>query len=85
MAKRSRRQAPPALTPAQMAFPGGIALLGIIVAIVGYVGVGSGLMVASIGAMLYTVGKHWRWKGAPEAAYIFAGVGLLIIIMALTR
>jgi len=68
-----------------MSFPAGIALLGIIVAIVGYVGVGVGLMIGSIGAMLYTVGKHWRWKGAPEAAYIFAGLGLLIIVLALLR
>jgi hypothetical protein len=85
MAKRSRRQAPPPLTVPQMAFPGGIAILGIIVAIVGYLGVGVGLMIASIGAMLYTVGKHWRWKGAPEAAYIFGALGLLIIVMALLR
>jgi hypothetical protein len=83
MATRSRRSSPPPVSRNQLILPGALVVIAIIVAIVGYFGIGTGILLGAVGAWLVVVGRHRRWKGAPEAGYLLAGVGLLIIILAL--
>ena len=82
MATKSRRSSPPPVARNQYILPGAILLVALIVAIFGYLGIATGLLLGAVGAWLYVVGRHRRWKGAPEAGYLLAGVGVLVILLA---
>jgi hypothetical protein len=83
MSTRSRRSSPPPIPKNLLLVPGALVAVALIVAILGYFGVATGVLLGAVGAWLVVVGRHRRWKGAPEAGYVLAGVGLLVILLAL--
>jgi hypothetical protein len=85
MPKHATRRSPGPL-PRNLWIPPGVALLAALVAAaVGYLGAATGFLIAGIGAALVVFGRHRRWKGAPEAGYLLAAVGLIIFIVALAQ
>jgi hypothetical protein len=83
MSTRTRRN--PVRTPLPRAYwlaPGLLLLAALVVFIAGLHGVAAGFLVGSVGAWLVVMGRHRRWKGAPEAGYLLCAVGLFIILAA---
>jgi len=87
MATKSKRRGAPRLAPpiprARLALPGGLALACLIALVLSLYGVALGLLFAALGAWLVIVGRHRRWKGAPEAGYLLVGLGAIIAVWAL--
>lgn len=67
----------------RLALPGGIVLASIVALVLGYAGVAAGLFFAALGVWLVIVGRHRRWKGAPEAGYLLIGLGVIVAVVAL--
>jgi len=82
MAARTRTKSPPPVPRNKLIPPGAILLGAIVLAILGYLGIATGLLLGALGTWLLLVGKHRRWKGAPEAGYVLCGTGLIIILLA---
>lgn len=84
MATRTKRRSKPSPLPqTHWLAPGGLLLAALIALVIGYGGIAAGLLLGAIGAWLVVMGRHRRWKGAPEAGYLLSGAGLLIIVLAI--
>ncbi len=85
MATRTRRSknAPPPITANLLLIPGLLLVAALVALIAGLGGVAAGLLLAGLGMGLVSVGKHRRWKGAPEAGWLLVGVGVIIALVAL--
>lgn len=80
----ARKRTAPTPLPRKLWFlPGGLMLLAFILLIAGAAGVATAMLFGAIGAWLVVVGRHRRWKGAPEAGYLMAGIGVFILVLAL--
>lgn len=83
MATKSRRKAPPPLPRNLLIPPAAILAIAVIVAVLGFFGIATGLLLGAVGVWLVVTGRHRRWKGAPEAGYVLCGTGVVIILLAL--
>jgi hypothetical protein len=87
MATKSKRRGAPRLAPplprGRLAIPGIIALGCLIALVLGSYGLALGLLFATLGTWLAVVGRHRRWKGAPEAGYVLIGLGAVVSVVAL--
>jgi len=79
----SKRKAPPPLPRQLLLIPGIILLAAIVLAVLGFLGFAAAALLGAIGAWLVVMGKHRRWKGAPEGGYVMIGFGVLIVLLAL--
>lgn len=64
-------------------FPSVLAALALLLLIAGSGAFAFAFLMFALGLFLWMMGKARRWKGAPEAGYIVAGVGLVVALMAL--
>lgn len=81
MAKSKSYHPPPPL-PFQKLFPAlGALLVALVLLILGYSGFAGALFFVGIGLWLHTVGKHRRWKSAPEVGYLLIGIGVVIALV----
>ena len=64
-------------------FPAVLAALALGLLIAGSGAFAFAFLMFALGAAMYLVGKARRWKGAPEAGYIVAGIGAVVALMAL--
>jgi hypothetical protein len=83
MPKHTTRRSPGPLPRNLWIAPGVALLAALVAAVVGYLGAATGFLFAAMGAALVVVGRHRRWKGAPEAGYLLGAVGLIIFILAM--
>jgi hypothetical protein len=79
----TRKKGPPPVPHTLLIGPGVALLVAIVLAVMGMPGFAAGVLLGAIGLWLTLVGRHKRWKGAPEAGYVLIGTGALIIILAL--
>ncbi len=64
-------------------FPSVLAALALLLLIAGSGAFAFAFLMFALGLFLWMMGKARRWKGAPEAGYIVAGIGALVALMAL--
>lgn len=77
------RKGPPPLPRKVLIPPAALLLVSIVLAILGFFGFAAGVLLAAVGTWLALVGRHRRWKGAPEGGYVLIGFGVLIVVLAL--
>lgn len=80
--RRGPKLAPP-LPRERLALPGVLALGALVTLVLGLPGVALGLLFAAMGAWLVVMGRHRRWKGAPQTGYILLGLGAIVVVVAL--
>lgn len=83
---KSRSYHPPPPLPREKYIPPAVSLLAaLILLLLGYSGFAGALLFAGIGLWLHAIGKHRRWKGAPEVGYLLIGIGVVIVLVNLFR
>lgn len=79
----SRSKTPPPVPRILLVPPAALLLIAVVLAILGMLGVGAGILLIAIGTWLALVGKRKRWKGSAQGGYVLIGFGLLVILLAL--
>ena len=64
-------------------FPGVLAALALLLLIAGNGTFAFVFLMFALGLLMWMMGKARRWKGAPEAGLIVAGIGALVAIFSL--
>ena len=64
-------------------FPGVLAALALLLLVAGSGALAFSFLMFALGLFMWMMGKARRWKGAPEAGYIVAGIGALVAIFSL--
>lgn len=64
-------------------FPGVLGAIALLLLFVGNGALAFSFLMFGLGLFMWMMGKARRWKGAPEAGYIVAGIGLLVAIFSL--
>lgn len=80
----AKHKAPPPLPRPLLLIPGAVLLVAIVMAVAGQPGLAAGALLAAIGLWLVVVGRHRRWKGAPEGGYVMIAFGVLVVVLAVT-
>ena len=61
-------------------FPGVLAAIALVLLFAGSGALAFSFLMFALGLFMWRRGKARRWKGAPEAGYIVAGIGALVLI-----
>ena len=60
--------------------PGILAVLALVLLLTGSGALAFAFLMFAIGLLMWMMGKARRWKGAPEAGMIVAGIGALVLL-----
>ena len=63
--------------------PGVLVALALVLLLAGSGALAFSFLMFGLGLFMWMMGKARRWKGAPEAGYIVAGIGALVAIFSL--
>ena len=64
-------------------FPGVLAVIALLLLFMGNGALAFAFLLFALGLLMWMMGKARRWKGAPQAGIVVAGIGALVLISSL--